>query len=366
MERRLPKLSEGLTWRKKGKDSNEYFECIYYKKQYRNHRIRGSSGTSDPEEAARRLRIKLQELDKVEIYGIRPDRPFSVAVEKLLVEFQGSDKTLRIYAQQADILIPWIGEIPIRLISKDTLRPFIDHRRSEGVTVRTINMAIEVVRMVLRKSAYYWRDENGLSWLENCPIISFEKGQKKKPVPVSWDKQAVLFEHLPGNDRRTALFVVNTGLRESTACHLRWEWEVFSPGLGETIFEIPGEALGIKNRKAMPLVLNSIARRIIDEQRGKHPELVFEGVMKLSTSSWYKAWRLTGLPQGKEWLKGIHNLRHTFGKRLRDVGVDERDIQDLIHHVPKNITREYSEPELRNLKAAVEKIVPRPKLAEVA
>jgi len=67
--------------------------------------------------------------------------------------------------------------------------------------------------------------------------------------------------------------------------------------------------------------------------------------------SWNRAWREAKLPAGKEYLKGAHNLRHTFAKRLRDVGVDERDIQDLLHHLPRRVTRHYSAPELRNLNA---------------
>jgi integrase len=99
--------------------------------------------------------------------------------------------------------------------------------------------------------------------------------------------------------------------------------------------------------------------------RGYDSEFVFGKIRQIMNSSWNKAWREAGLPKGKEHLKGVHNLRHTFGKRLRDAGVDERDIQDLLHHVPKNVTRMYSAPELRHLKACVEQIVPKPSLQAV-
>ena len=71
------------------------------------------------------------------------------------------------------------------------------------------------------------------------------------------------------------------------------------------------------------------------------------------------------MPAGKERLKGAHNLRHTFGKRLRDAGVDERDIADLLHHVPKDVTRIYTAPELGKLKACLEKLVPQSTLRTV-
>lgn len=353
---RSKQLPEGLVWRKR--PNGKYFKYIYYKVQYRKRRIRGSSGTTDPGEAERRLRKIKEQIDNQELYGVRPDRPFRFAAEKLIREFQGSPRTLRMYARSADELDPWIGSDPLRLICKDRLRPFIDARRAEEVSVRTINLTIAFVRRVLRLAAYYWRDEKGMSWIENCPIISFEKGTAKRPFPLSWDQQEKLFDMLPGRIRKAAIVDVNTGLRESPLIRLRWEWEEYNDELGETVFHLPAEIM--KNRKPMILILNRPAREAIESMRGYHPELVFGEMYQMTNTSWQYAWREAGLPTGKEYVKGVHNLRHTFGKRLRDAGVAERDVQDLLHHVPRNITRHYSVPELRHLKACLERIAERP------
>lgn len=354
MER--PKLPEGLVWRKR--PDGGYFKHIYFKVQYRKRRIRGSSGTNNPREAERRLRRIKEQIDNQELYGVRPDRPFRLAAEKLIREFQGSPKTLQMYAQQADDLDRWIGNDPLRLICKDRLWPFIEARRADGVSVRTINLAIAFVRRVLRLAAYYWRDENGMSWLENCPIIQFEKGPAKKPYPLSWDEQEKLFDLLPGRVRKAAIVAVNTGLRETPLIRLRWEWEEHCNELGERVFRIPAELM--KNKKPMVLILNRPARDAVESMRGHHAELVFGEMYQMTNNAWKNAWREAGLPTGKEYVKGVHNLRHTFGKRLRDAGVLERDVQDLLHHVPKNITRHYSAPELRNLKACLDRIEMRP------
>lgn len=356
MER--PKLPEGLVWRKRPEGS--YFEDIYFRKQHRNRRIRGSSGTSDSKEAARRLRLRIQEIDHAELYGRRPEWTFNQAAQKMIQEFRGSEKTLKIYAQQADHLNSWIGNDPLRLICKDRLRPFIEARGEDDVSARTINLSLEFVRRVLRLAAYYWRDENGLSWIENCPIIPFEKGSRKKPYPLSWSEQDRFFDSLPGRMRKMAIFDVNTGLRERALINLRWSWEVHNESLGETVFEIPGAYM--KNGKPMTLILNRVARTVVESMRGSEKELVFGTILQMTNNSWNKAWKDSKLPSAKEYLKGVHNLRHTFGKRLRDAGVDERDVQDLLHHVPKSVTRHYSQPELRNLKTCLERIVPRPQL----
>lgn len=359
MER--PKLCEGLVWRKK--PDGKYLKHIYFKVQYRKRRIRGSSGTSDPGEAERRLRRIKEQIDNQELYGVRPDRPFRLAAEKAIREFQGAPKSLMIYARAADELDPWIGSDPLRLICKDRLRPFIDARRAKGVSVRTINLTIAFVRRVLRLAAYYWRDERGMSWIENCPIIQFEKGAAKQPFPLSWEQQDKLFDLLPGRLRKAAIVAVNTGLRESPLIRLRWEWEEHNEELGETVFRLPAEIM--KNKKPMVLLLNRAAREAVESMRGYHPELVFGSMYQMTNTSWQYAWREAGLPTGKEYVKGVHNLRHTFGKRLRDAGVAERDVQDLLHHLPRNITRHYSVPELRNLKTALERIEERPALPTV-
>lgn len=57
-----------------------------------------------------------------------------------------------------------------------------------------------------------------------------------------------------------------------------------------------------------------------------------------------------------------YGMTHTFGKRLHDAGVDSRDVQDLLHHMPRDITRHYFAPEIKKLKAALEQIVPKPQL----
>jgi integrase len=51
----------------------------------------------------------------------------------------------------------------------------------------------------------------------------------------------------------------------------------------------------------------------------------------------------------------VHDLKHTFGRRLRAAGVSFEDRQDLLGHKSRRITTHYSEVELVNLIAAAEK-----------
>jgi len=51
----------------------------------------------------------------------------------------------------------------------------------------------------------------------------------------------------------------------------------------------------------------------------------------------------------------VHDLKHTFGRRLRAAGVSFEDRQDLLGHKSQRITTHYSEAEVANLIAAAEK-----------
>ena len=51
----------------------------------------------------------------------------------------------------------------------------------------------------------------------------------------------------------------------------------------------------------------------------------------------------------------VHDLKHTFGRRLRAAGVSFEDRQDLLGHKSGRITTHYSSAELSNLLAAANK-----------
>jgi len=52
----------------------------------------------------------------------------------------------------------------------------------------------------------------------------------------------------------------------------------------------------------------------------------------------------------------VHDLRHTVGMRLREAGVPESTISDLLWHATKTITLHYSVAQVVELHAALEKI----------
>jgi integrase len=104
-------------------------------------------------------------------------------------------------------------------------------------------------------------------------LLEKVKGPKRKPYPISWDEQGRLFRELPPHLATMALFAVNTGCRAGEVLALRWDWEVYVPELTTTVFVLPDTQA--KNGEERVVVLNQIARSVVEGERGKHPVNVF-------------------------------------------------------------------------------------------
>lgn len=317
-------------------------------------RLCESTGETELKQAELYLAMRVEHYRRASIYGERPSRLFKEAAKKYLRENQHKrsidDDELHL-AQ----LKPFIGDLDLRQVHAGTLQPFIDHRLKQGRKTKTVNIALSVVRRILNLASSEWMDEHGLTWLERTPKIKLLKvTDARKPYPLSWDEQARLFKALPDHLARMALFKVNTGCREQEVCSLRWEWEIDVPELETSVFIIP--ETWVKNGEERLVVLNRIAKSIVEDRRDKHPIYVFtrfdKRLSKMNTTSWRKAREKVGLPQVR-----VHDLKHTFGRRLRAAGVSFEDRQDLLGHRSGRITTHYSAAELGNLLNAANQVV---------
>ena len=165
--------------------------------------------------------------------------------------------------------------------------------------------------------------------------------------------QRRMFRELPDYLAEMALFAVNTGCRDGEVCSLRWDWEVAVPELGTTVFIIPGSR--VKNGDDRLVVLNRVALSVIEGRRGIDPAYVFtykgRPISRMLTSSWIRARDRADLAKVR-----VHDLKHTFGRRLRAAGVSFEDRQDLLGHRSGRITTHYSAVELSRLIEAANRV----------
>ena len=319
-------------------------------------RVCQSTGTDQLEEAELFLARQIDETRQAQVYGVRPARPFELAAAKFVRENQHK-RTIRNDIAQLKRLMPWIGSVPLNRIHIGTMQPWIEHRRKEGVATGTINHGLKVVRRILNLAQSEWLDENGLTWLAAAPKIKLlPDTSKRQPYPLNWDEQQQLFSALPAHLAEMALFAVNTGCRDAEICNLRWYWEVKVPTLDTFVFIVPGEF--VKNGDDRLVVLNNIAKSVVNARRGKHPTHVFaykgKPVTRMLNSSWCRVRKNLGLRQVR-----VHDLKHTFGRRLRAAGVSFEDRQDLLGHRSGRITTHYSAAELSQLIEAANSVCER-------
>ena len=247
-------------------------------------------------------------------------------------------------------------------------------RRRDGVKTKTLNAALAVVRRVLNLASSEWMDEQGMTWLETAPKIKlFPVKGARPPYPLTREEQALLFQELPDHLARMVLFKVNTGLREQEVCGLKWEYEVKVPELDTSVFVIPGER--IKNGEERLVVLNRVAKSVVESLRGLHPVYVFvripgkDAAARPLTKIYNTAWKAARERAADAWAQKhgeaapagfrkirVHGLKHTFGRRLRAADVTFEDRQDLLGHRSGRITTHYSQAELTSLIEAAERV----------
>ncbi len=177
-------------------------------------------------------------------------------------------------------------------------------------------------------------DEHGLTWLQAAPKIKLLPDRDKRPpYPLTWEEQTRLFRELPEHLAEMALFAVNTGCRDGEIC---------SPAVGLGRVEVPAarylglhhpRAAYVKNGEDRLVVLNRVARSVVDAQTREASRsyvFAYQGAnrcKRMRNSAWNKARQRTDLEQVR-----VHDLKHTFGRRLRAAGVSFEDRQDLLGH----------------------------------
>ena len=314
------------------------------------------------EDAQAWLTRRLEELRLRRVHGATPRYQFHQAAGKFLAENLGL-ASIESYGFHLKAVMPFIGELALEDVHDDTLKPFVDARLAEGTAHKTINLSLASVRRVLNLASRSWRDaETGKPWLSSAPpLIKMLPivGHQRPPRPITWDEQRVLLNELPEHLREMALFVLNTGVRDDVVCNLQWDWEIPIPELNISVFETPPE--NVKGRRMSKLVVcNTVSQAAVERQRGRHPTHVF--VMKwrhrplgpiemMNNSAWHSARQRAGLGD-----LHVHDLRHTVGMRLREAGVGDKTLRDVLWHSAGSITDHYTMAQIREIHEALEKI----------
>ena len=337
-------------------------------KQLFGQRLCESTGTASLAEAELYLARRIEEIRQHKVFGVRPTYMFDEAAKKYVC-VKRSKKTIKRDIGELNVLHQYLSGQPLEVIHMENfkIKRYIQDRQEAGLKNRSINYGLQVLRHLLKLAAEEWIDDCGMSWLIKAPKIKLlPTHDARKPRPLSWEEQKLFFSELSPLLQKMALFGVNTGCRDQEICQLRWEWEVPVPELQTSFFLLPGwyqdgqgkQQRFIKNGEDKLVVLNKVAKAVVEHQRGNGSDYVFthryKGKLRpywtMNTNGWQRARKRIGLEVR------VHDLRHTFGSRLRAAGVSYEDRQDLLGHKSGRITTHYSAAEVYNLIAAADLI----------
>ena len=115
--------------------------------------------------------------------------------------------------------------------------------------------------------------------------------------------------------------------------------------------------------------MNNVAKSVIEAQRGKHKTHVFAYRGKPVTRIYNSGWRVAREKAAKQHAQDhgepvawgfanlrVHDLKHTFGRRLRAAGVSQETRKVLLGHRNGDITSHYSAPEIEELLEAANRV----------
>ena len=314
--------------------------------------LQETTGTSSLVEAERFLARRIEQTRAEYVYGERPTITLAQAAARYLDENQHL-RSIERSAYALARIVPELGHLPLEGIHDGTVQPYV-RMRLQSVSAGTVNKELAVLKRVLSLAARSWRTEAGMTYLSVVPLLTPAQGDSRTPYPLTTKEEVTLLAELPEHLVAMTRFALHTGVRGGELCALRWGWELEVPELGVSVFVLPKEFA--KNGEARVIVLNETARSIVAEQRGLNPEYVFsyngQPLTRVSNHAWRKARTRAGLSRLR-----FHDMRHTFGHRLRAVGVSNEDRHALLGHTTGDITTHYSAAELGVLLNHVEKLV---------
>jgi integrase len=246
--------------------------------------------------------------------GIQHDRTWREAVLRYLNE-NTYKKTLQADRDNLKKLDPFLGHLLLRQVSMDSLWPFIQQRRDEGVTDATINRALEVVRRIFHLARDEW------CWLQRFPKIRMLKEPKRRIRFLRHQEVDHLLEELPDHMRPVVKFAVNTGCRMSEILNLEWSRVDFSRRVawldhGTT-----------KNGDGRGIPLNKDAVLALRELVGQHQRwcFTFRGKpIKAIGSCWKRALKRAGIENFR-----FHDLRHTWASWHVMNGTSLQELMEL-------------------------------------
>jgi len=249
--------------------------------------------------------------------------------------------TIEYYAEKLRRLLEYDPMAKARLdqIDEALIESYVQKRKRE-VSLASVNRELAVLRRGLRL-AQEWR------LIDRVPRIRMLPGEKPRNFVLSRQQEQLYLEiaRQPLND--VAILCLDTGLRIGEALALTWDDIHLYPRDGNGLGYIDvrtGKSKNAQRRLFLNERVHEMLRQRSEQQKSGY---VFPGRFKIKpiaveTIDDHHAEVRTLLRMPKEFV--IHSLRHTFGTRLAEAGVDVFTIKKLMGHSSVTVSERYVHP----------------------
>lgn len=249
-------------------------------------------------------------------------------------------------------LIPFFGSYFLSQITPKLINAYKQKRYSQGVKPDTINRELSIMRHAFTVAVKEWE------WLKESPFkkVSEEKGKVKRERWLSFEEEERLLSSSPDWLRDFITFAAWTGMRLGNIISLKWD----QVDMHKRLIYIGGTGQRrTKNREPVVIPMNQKVFELLKRRarvRRIDTDLVFTSPTgrPLEPSNLRRSFREVLRKAGIKDLR-IHDLRHTYGTRLAQAGVDLFTISRLLGHKDIRTTQRYAHHSTLSLRLAIER-----------
>lgn len=233
-----------------------------------------------------------------------------------------------------------LGSLRLAEIRADQVRDYIDKRLlsvKPGTVVREVNVLKNLMEYALEKKRIA---------VNHVRRMKLPKANDERVRHIDKEGLKAILTECPEWLRPIVGLLVATGMRRSEVLNLRWSWI----DKQANCIVIPKA----KNGKFRLVRLNSLAWIVLDA-RPRGTAQVFPPSDQVTPANVSLAFHRACVRAKVEDFR-LHDLRHTFASRLRNLGVGIQEISELLGHSDLRMTKRYSHIEPDVLQKAAERL----------
>lgn len=325
-----------------------------------------STGTTDKELAEKRRTAFLEELDGIKRKkGQSEYFTFDEMMDRFMTEHAPTQEptTQKRYPQLLAHLRDFFGGMTLDIITTDTILEYVFRRRRErkivhGKPVSTCSAATRNRELAMLSKAFNLARLWGWATQNPCSLVPRED-EKNKNIgrAMTTAEEEILLpicqNYLHGQLREMVIIAVNTGIRQGELLKLTWE--------NIDLFRRAFKSYNDKVNEWHVVAMNETVYELLKE-KAKAADIMVGYVFKTENGTpveprsvlraWHNAQTKASIQPHLRW----HDLRHTFGTRMAESGVDIHTIAKALDHSQLSTTQRYAKHSLESLRRAVNKL----------